>query len=182
SAGVPVVLLDLPGDDDRDGPARRGLERQLAARPAAFMDPDRARLIEIGNTEDHLERLASCDWVVEAIIEQVEPKRALYARLEQVLPETTIVTSNTSGIPMHQLLEGRSERFRRRFLGTHFFNPPRYLHLLELIPTSETDPRCWLQSSRSVPASWGRERSSPVTFPASSATGSASTACSRQSG
>lgn len=140
SAGVPVVLLDLPGDDDRDGPARRGLERQLAARPAAFMDPDRARLIEIGNTEDHLERLASCDWVVEAIIEQVEPKRALYARLEQVLPETTIVTSNTSGIPMHQLLEGRSERFRRRFLGTHFFNPPRYLHLLELIPTSETDP------------------------------------------
>ena len=140
SAGVPVVLLDIPGDDDRDGPARRGLERQLAARPAAFMDPDRARLIEIGNTEDDLERLASCDWVVEAIIEQVEPKRALFARLEQVLPETTIVTSNTSGIPMHQLLEGRSERFRRRFLGTHFFNPPRYLHLLELIPTFETDP------------------------------------------
>ncbi|MDI3340309.1 MAG: 3-hydroxyacyl-CoA dehydrogenase NAD-binding domain-containing protein [Sphaerobacter sp.] len=140
SAGVPVVLLDIPGEEDRNGPAQRGLERQLKARPAAFMDPDRARLIEIGNTEDDLARLAECDWVIEAIIEQLEPKRALYARLEEVLPETTIVTSNTSGIPMRELLEGRGERFRRRFLGTHFFNPPRYLHLLELIPTPDTDP------------------------------------------
>jgi 3-hydroxyacyl-CoA dehydrogenase len=143
SAGVPVVLLDVPGgadDRDRNGPAKRGLDRALKARPEAFMDRDRASLISIGNTDDDLGRLADCDWVIEAIIEQLEPKRALYERLEGVLAPTAIVSSNTSGIPMHQLIEGRSDSFRRRFLGTHFFNPPRYLRLLELIPTEETDP------------------------------------------
>jgi len=140
SAGVPVVLLDIPGQEDRNGPAKKGLERALKARPAAFMDKDLARYIEIGNTEDDLEKLRDCDWVVEAIVEKPEPKQALYARLEAILKPTAIVSSNTSGIPMRILLEGRSESFRRRFLGTHFFNPPRYLHLLELIPTPETDP------------------------------------------
>lgn len=140
SAGVPAVLLDVPGPEDRDAPARRGLEAALKSKPASFMDPACAALVEIGNTEDHLGRLAACDWVVEAIIEQPEPKRALYARLEAVLRPDAIVTTNTSGIPMRILTEGRSEAFRRRFLGTHFFNPPRYLHLLELIPTPDTDP------------------------------------------
>ncbi|HET7036381.1 MAG TPA: 3-hydroxyacyl-CoA dehydrogenase/enoyl-CoA hydratase family protein [Thermomicrobiaceae bacterium] len=141
SAGVPAVLLDIPGDEsDRDAPARRGLERALKARPAAFMDPARVKLIELGNTEDDLGTLAGCDWVVEAIVEQLEPKRALYARLEALLKPETIVTSNTSGIPMALLTEGRGETFRKHFFGTHFFNPPRYLHLLELIPTPETDP------------------------------------------
>ncbi|BCZ86792.1 3-hydroxyacyl-CoA dehydrogenase [Thermus thermophilus] len=141
SAGIPVVLLDIPGKEDRNEHAKRGLERALKARPAAFMDPERARYVEIGNTEDDLEKLKDCDWVVEAIIEKPEPKQALYARLEGLLKPTAIVSSNTSGIPMRILLEGRSEGFRRRFLGTHFFNPPRYLHLLELIPTPETDPK-----------------------------------------
>ncbi|BFH76006.1 3-hydroxyacyl-CoA dehydrogenase/enoyl-CoA hydratase family protein [Thermus thermophilus] len=141
SAGIPVVLLDIPGKEDRNEYAKRGLERALKARPAAFMDPERARYVEIGNTEDDLEKLKDCDWVVEAIIEKPEPKQALYARLEGLLKPTAIVSSNTSGIPMRILLEGRSEGFRRRFLGTHFFNPPRYLHLLELIPTPETDPK-----------------------------------------
>ena len=140
SAGIPVVLLDIPGKEDRNEYAKRGLERALKARPAAFMDPERARYVEIGNTEDDLEKLRDCDWVVEAIVEKPEPKQALYARLESLLKPTAIVSSNTSGIPMRVLLEGRSEGFRRRFLGTHFFNPPRYLHLLELIPTPETDP------------------------------------------
>ncbi len=140
SAGIPVVLLDVPGEKDRNEFAKRGLERALKAKPPAFMDPDRARYIEIGNTEDDLEKLKDCDWVIEAIIEKPEPKQALYARLEALLPPHTVVSSNTSGIPMRILLEGRSPGFRRRFLGTHFFNPPRYLHLLELIPTPETDP------------------------------------------
>ncbi len=139
SAGIPVTLLDVPAAaSDRNALARGGIERARKARPAAFMDPDRASLIEIGNTEDDLERLAACDLVVEAIIEQLEPKRALYSRLESLLPATTIVASNTSGIPMSHLLEGRAAAFRSRFLGMHFFNPPRYLHLLELIPTTET--------------------------------------------
>ncbi|ADR36390.1 3-hydroxyacyl-CoA dehydrogenase [Oceanithermus profundus DSM 14977] len=140
SAGVPVVLLDIPGKDDPLEFVKRGLERAKKARPAAFMRKDRAALITIGNTRDDLELLGDVDWVIEAIIEKLEPKQELYARLEEVLPEHAIVSSNTSGIPMKALLEGRSDRFKKRFLGTHFFNPPRYLHLLEIIPTPHTDP------------------------------------------
>jgi 3-hydroxyacyl-CoA dehydrogenase len=132
-------MLDIPGSGpDRNAPARAGIERAKKSKPAAFMDSSRAAAIDIGNTEDDLAKLASCDLVLEAIIEQPAPKRALYERLEQLLPEHTIVASNTSGIPMTTLLEGRSRSFRERFLGMHFFNPPRYLHLLELIPTAET--------------------------------------------
>lgn len=128
SAGVPVVLLDLPGERERLEVVKRGLRQALEARPPAFLDPDCARLITLGTTEDDLAHLASCDWVIEAIVEQPEPKRALFAKLEGILGPNTIVSSNTSGIPIYQLAEGRSPDFRRRFLGTHFFNPPRYLH------------------------------------------------------
>ncbi len=138
SAGLPVVLLDIPGDPDRNGVARGALQRALKAKPAPFMEASRAALITTGNTEDHLHLLADCDWIVEAIIEQVAPKRALFERLEALRKPTAIVASNTSGIPMQLLLEGRSAGFRAHFLGTHFFNPPRYLHLLELIPTPDT--------------------------------------------
>lgn len=142
SAGVPVVLLDVPGpaDGDRSAPARDGVQRQLKAKPAAFMDPARAHLVRTGNTEDHLELLADCDWIVEAIIEQPAPKQALFARLEAIVQPHAIVASNTSGIPMRVLTEGRSARFKERFLGTHFFSPVRYMHLLELIPGEETSP------------------------------------------
>ncbi|MGH7124716.1 MAG: 3-hydroxyacyl-CoA dehydrogenase family protein, partial [Stellaceae bacterium] len=138
---IHVLLLDVPGKgDNRDAVAHGGLERAKKSKPAAFMDPDRAAAISIGNTDDDLEGLAGCDLVIEAIIEQLEPKQALYTRLESLLPEHTIVASNTSSIPMANLLEGRGQSFRGRFLGMHFFNPPRYLHLLELIPTADTAP------------------------------------------
>jgi 3-hydroxyacyl-CoA dehydrogenase len=141
SAGIPVVLLDIAGgEEDRSGPAKAGLERARKARPAAFMDPARASLITVGNLDDHLEMLRDVDLVLEAIIEQPGPKQALYARLEPLLKATTIVASNTSGIPMQVLTEGRSPRFKQHFLGMHFFNPPRYLHLLEIIPTADTLP------------------------------------------
>jgi 3-hydroxyacyl-CoA dehydrogenase len=141
SAGIPVVLLDVAAPEgDRNFPAKAGLERAKKARPAAFMDVARAAAITIGNLDDSLELLSDCDLVLEAIIEQPEPKQALYARLEPLLKPTAIVASNTSGIPMHVLVEGRSERFKQHFLGMHFFNPPRYLHLLELIPTADTTP------------------------------------------
>src|SRR5947209_12087994 len=104
SAGVPVVLLDIPAKEgDPNAPAKKGLERQLKSRPPAFMDPDRAALIRVGNTRDDLRMLADCDLVVEAIIEQLEPKRELYSRLESVISPNAIVASNTSGIPMQQL-------------------------------------------------------------------------------
>ncbi|MFL5613164.1 MAG: 3-hydroxyacyl-CoA dehydrogenase/enoyl-CoA hydratase family protein [Gemmatimonadaceae bacterium] len=139
SAGVPVVLLDVPGpDNDKNSVVRQGLERAKKARPAAFMDVDRAALIQIGNTVDDLARLAECDLIIEAIIEQPAPKRELYARLEPLLRDDVIIATNTSGIPMRVLTEGRSQTFRSNFLGMHFFNPPRYLHLLEIIPTPDT--------------------------------------------
>ena len=138
SAGLPVVLLDIPGEPDRNGVARGAVQRALKAKPAPFMDPARSASIVTGNSEDHLELLADCDWIVEAIIEQMEPKQALFARLESVRKAGSIVASNTSGIPMRLLTEGRSDAFKAHFLGTHFFNPPRYLHLLELIPTADT--------------------------------------------
>lgn len=140
SAGLPVVLLDVPADGDRNALARNAVQRALKARPAPLMDPARASLITTGNTADHLELLRACDWVIEAIVERPEPKRELFARLEALLPQTTVVSSNTSGIPIRALAEGRGEDFRRRFLGTHFFNPVRYLHLLEIIPTHDTSP------------------------------------------
>jgi 3-hydroxyacyl-CoA dehydrogenase len=141
SAGIPVVLLDIPAEKgDRNAIARAGLERAKKAKPAAFMDPARAASVTVGNTEDDLGKLADCDLVIEAIIEQVTPKRDLYAKLERLLPAHSIIASNTSGIPMRELLEGRGAAFRARFLGMHFFNPPRYLHLLEIIPTGETSP------------------------------------------
>lgn len=142
SAGLPVVLLDIPGADDakspdRSKPARDGLERARKAKPAAFLDASAVARIATGNTADHLGLLADCSWIVEAIIEKPKPKQELFAKLETIAPDA-IVTSNTSGIPMSILLEGRGKRFRERFLGTHYFNPPRYMHLLELIPTPET--------------------------------------------
>ncbi|MBX6754606.1 MAG: enoyl-CoA hydratase/isomerase family protein [Thermorudis peleae] len=140
SVGIPVVLLDVPGTGQRLEVVQRGLRRALEARPPAFYDPARAALITLGTIDDDLSRLAECDWIVEAIIEQPEPKQALFAKLESIVHPKAIVSSNTSGIPIHILAEGRGEAFRRRFLGTHFFNPPRYLHLLEIIPLPETDP------------------------------------------
>ena len=144
SAGIPVVLLDIPGSDDprspdRSAPAKKGLEKAIKGKPAAFLDSEKSSLVAIGNTADHLTLLADCDWIVEVIIEQPKPKQELFAKLEQIAPGA-IVTSNTSGIPMSVLLQGRSPKFRKQFCGTHYFNPPRYMHLLEIIPTPETAP------------------------------------------
>ena len=135
NAGLVVDLLDL----DQEA-VQGGFERMLAARPAALASPSLADRIRLGTLEDDLDRLGSADWVVEAVVERLEPKRELLARVEKVAGPDAVVSSNTSGLPLASLAEGRSEDFRRRFLGTHFFNPPRYLKLVELIPTADTDP------------------------------------------
>ncbi|WP_291426755.1 3-hydroxyacyl-CoA dehydrogenase/enoyl-CoA hydratase family protein [Deinococcus sp.] len=142
NAGIPVLLLDivLPDKPDRNFLVKAGVERALKARPAAFMDPDCARLIEVGNLEDDLKKLKDCDWVLEAIIEKLDAKKDLWAKVEPIAKKTAIISSNSSGIPMHLQIEGRGEDFGRRFVGAHFFNPPRYLHLLEIIPTDKTAP------------------------------------------
>ena len=144
NAGVPTLLLDVPGHDgDRLAIVRAGLERARKARPAAFMDADPAAqetLLTLGNTEDDLEQLQGVDWVVEAIIEKPGAKRALWERVHAAAGPHTIFCSNSSGIPMHVQSEGRSADFKSRFLGAHFYNPPRWLYLLELIPTADTSP------------------------------------------
>jgi 3-hydroxyacyl-CoA dehydrogenase len=140
SAGFPVVLLDVPDPADRNARARSGVDRALKSRPPGFLDPSAAARITIGNIEDDLELLKQCNWIVEAIIERPEPKRELFARIEPLRRPNAVVTSNTSGIPIHTLCTGRGEAFRQHFFGTHFFNPVRHLHLLELIPTADTLP------------------------------------------
>lgn len=142
NVGIPSLLLDIvPGNaQDRNIIARTGLDKTLKAKPAAFYSKRNASLITIGNVEDDLSKLTDVDWIIEAVIERPDIKQALYNQVETVLAPDTIITSNTSGLPAHMLLEGRSETFKRHFLITHFFNPVRYMHLLELVPTDYTDP------------------------------------------
>jgi len=143
NVGIPSLLLDIVPPDagkDRDKVARVGLEKALKARPAAFYSKRAASLVTIGNIEDDLEELADVDWIIEAVVERLDIKHALYTKIEQVLTPGTIITSNTSGLPAHMLTEGRSADFRRHFLITHFFNPVRYMRLLELVPNVDTDP------------------------------------------
>jgi 3-hydroxyacyl-CoA dehydrogenase len=143
NAGLEVDLLDIAPDERDAGKndvVQAGFDRMRAARPAALMSERVAGRISLGNFEDDLDRIAGADWVLEAIIERLEPKRELMQRVESIAREDAIISSNTSGIPLHQIADGRGEGFRRRFLGTHFFNPPRYLKLLEIIPTGDTDP------------------------------------------
>jgi 3-hydroxyacyl-CoA dehydrogenase len=135
NASVPTRLLDLTADI-----ARQGLERARALKPDPFFTPDAVRLITIGGFDRDLARIAEADVIVEAIVEQLDVKRALLERVDAARRPGSIVTSNTSGIPIAALAEGRSDNFRRHWLGTHFFNPPRYLRLLEIIPTADTDP------------------------------------------
>jgi 3-hydroxyacyl-CoA dehydrogenase len=135
NAGLAVDLLDLDAEA-----VQGGFERMLAARPAALASPRLAERIRLGSFEEDFDRVAGADWVVEAVVERLEPKRELFARVEKVAGPAAVVSSNTSGLPLHSVAEGRSDDFRRRFLGTHFFNPPRYLKLVELIPTADTDP------------------------------------------
>ncbi|MDQ3821129.1 MAG: 3-hydroxyacyl-CoA dehydrogenase, partial [Acidobacteriota bacterium] len=117
-----------------------GLEAAKKAKPAAFFTNDLAALVSVGNIDDDLAKLKDCDLIIEAVVENLEIKRKLYERVEQFRRPGTVVASNTSGIPIRQLAEGRSEDFRAHFLGVHFFNPPRYLHLVEIIRTEWTKP------------------------------------------
>src|SRR6266567_4305686 len=143
NVGIPSLLLDIVPPDagkDRDKIARTGLEKALKARPAAFYSQRFAKLVTTGNIEDDLPALAGVDWIIEAVVERLDIKQQLYTKLEQVMKPGAIITSNTSGLPVHLLTGGRSADFRRHFLITHFFNPVRYMRLLEIVPGVDTDP------------------------------------------
>jgi 3-hydroxyacyl-CoA dehydrogenase len=156
NASLPCLLLDiipkkLTPDEEAKGLgldsrqvrnrlARAGLDAALKSRPAAFFVPEAARLVTIGNLEDDLAALKDCDWIIEAVMEDLAVKRSLLEKIQAVRSPGAIVSSNTSGISISSLSAGFNEEFRRHFLGAHFFNPPRYLHLLEIIPTPQTLP------------------------------------------
>lgn len=148
NAGIPVLLLDIVppklGEAERasrsarDAIAAGALDKLKKARPAAFTHVRNAALISIGNFDDDLDQVAGCDLIVEAIIERLDVKRALFTKLDALLTGDTIIASNTSGLRIADMLEGRSQRFREHFLVTHFFNPPRYMKLLELVAGPDT--------------------------------------------
>jgi 3-hydroxyacyl-CoA dehydrogenase len=145
NAGLRVHLLDMPaavdsaGKGDRNALVTAAFNRATKQSPPIFFSDKGIHRIELGNYEDHFDRLADVDWVIEAVIENLEIKQQLMARLDGVVKADAVISSNTSGLPIHEIVAGCSEHFRQQFLGTHFFNPPRYLKLLELIPTVDTD-------------------------------------------
>jgi 3-hydroxyacyl-CoA dehydrogenase len=143
NAGVPSYLFDIV-PPDADGPARNkiaaaGLDAAKKSKPAAFMEPSLARFVTVGNFEDDLQKVAEVDWIIEAVVENLEIKRSLLRKVEAIRKPGTIVTTNTSGLPVGKIAEGFSNDFRWAWFGTHFFNPPRYMRLLEIIPTPEAD-------------------------------------------
>lgn len=154
--GVPVLLLDivprelLPEEEKKgltlDSPAVRNrlvnaaLQAAVTSNPSPVYRKTDAKRVTTGNFDDNLKDIAQCDWVIEVVVERLDIKRALYEKVEKVRRPGSLITSNTSGIPIHLLAEGRSEDFKKHFAGTHFFNPPRYLKLLEIIPTPDTAP------------------------------------------
>ena len=147
--GVQVLLLDMVPAEAKDGTnkAQRNkivndsLQAALKSNPSPVYTKDAVKRITTGNFDDNLKDIATCDWTIEVVVERLDIKKSLYEKLEQFRKPGTLITSNTSGIPIHLLSEGRSEDFRKNFCGTHFFNPPRYLRLLEIIPTPDTDPQ-----------------------------------------
>ncbi|NOT36378.1 MAG: 3-hydroxyacyl-CoA dehydrogenase/enoyl-CoA hydratase family protein [Saprospiraceae bacterium] len=139
--GFKVLLLDLASEgSDKNKIARESLDRCLANKPSNIFHKKFRSNITTGNFDEDLKSIKDSDWILEAIVENLEIKKSLYEKIESFRRPGTLITSNTSGIPIHLLAEGRSEDFKKCFLGTHFFNPPRYLRLLEIIPTSYTNP------------------------------------------
>jgi 3-hydroxyacyl-CoA dehydrogenase len=135
NAGIPSDLLDVTTEA-----AAKGIQTAIKQKPGAFFLDSSAAFVTPGNFDEHLDRVAKADWIIEAVTEKLDIKRSLWIRVEPLRRTNAIVSTNTSGIPLRQISQGFSAEFRRHFLGTHFFNPPRYLHLLELIPGVDTDP------------------------------------------
>lgn len=144
--GVPVLLLDIqPKQEEgkKHNPnqiVNDALAAALKSNPSPVYTKDVAKKITTGNFDDNMKDIATCDWVIEVVVERLDIKQQVYEKVEQYRKPGTLITSNTSGIPIHLLSQGRSEDFKKHFCGTHFFNPPRYLRLLEIIPTPDTEP------------------------------------------
>jgi 3-hydroxyacyl-CoA dehydrogenase len=142
NAGLTVHLLDIAAaTGNKNAVVEAAFKKGLKLSPPIFFTDKTAHRVTLGNFDEHFDRLADADWVIEAVVEKLDIKQQLMARLEQVVRDDAVISTNTSGLPIHEIIRDRSKAFRARFLGTHFFNPPRYLKLLELIPTGDTDPQ-----------------------------------------
>jgi len=149
-AGIEVLLLDIVppnlSEEEKNDPAKRnmfannGLTNALMAQPPLFYSKKDATLISTGNLDDDFDRLSECDWICEVVVENLKIKQSLFEKIEKIRKKDSIITSNTSGLPLSKISEGRSLDFKKHFMGTHFFNPVRWMHLLELIPGKDTDP------------------------------------------
>ncbi len=141
--GLEVLMLDIvPAGEgnDRNQIGKAALQIALKAKPAPFYDQKFASRITVGNFDDDFPKIKDCDWIIEVVVERLDIKKQIFEKVEKYRAPGSLVTSNTSGIPIHLMAEGRSEDFKKHFLGTHFFNPVRYMRLLEIIPTPDTDP------------------------------------------
>ena len=154
--GLEVLLLDIVPREPNEAEQKKGLtldsppirnrivndsfQTAIKSRPAPLYDESFASRVTLGNFDDDLSKIADYDWVIEVVVENLDIKKQLFEKVEQYRKPGTLITTNTSGIPINLMLEGRSEDFQKHFCGTHFFNPPRYLRLLEIIPSSKTDP------------------------------------------
>ncbi|MBB6453473.1 3-hydroxyacyl-CoA dehydrogenase [Salirhabdus euzebyi] len=154
--GIPTLMLDIVPRDVTDDEQKKGLtledavvrnrisaiskQKLLKQKPSPITSKKSLDLIEVGNMDDHMERLQEVDWIIEVVVENLDIKQKVFANVDKYRKEGSIVSSNTSGISVEDMVEGRSDDFKKHFLGTHFFNPPRYLKLLEVIPTKHTDP------------------------------------------
>jgi len=146
--GIQVVLLDMVPKDaaestkpgERNKLVNDALSAAIKSNPSPVYTKDVVKKITTGNFDDNMKDIASCDWIIEVVVERLDIKKMIYDKVEQFRRTGTLVTSNTSGIPIHMMAEGRSEDFKKNFCGSHFFNPPRYLRLLEIIPAPYTDP------------------------------------------
>jgi 3-hydroxyacyl-CoA dehydrogenase len=158
NAGIPVVLLDIvpKNADSRNALTEKAIEKQLSAKPPGFVHKNKARLVTCGNLEDDLNELKDCDWIIEAVLEKLEVKQDVYRKIDAVRKAGSVISSNTSTLPIHELTEGFPDAFKQDFMITHFFNPPRFMRLLEAVPGPQTRREAYDAITRFADISLGK--------------------------
>jgi 3-hydroxyacyl-CoA dehydrogenase len=157
NAGIPVVLLDIvPKEGGRSSLTEKAIERQLANKPPGFVHKDRAKLVTCGNLEDDLKKLSECDWIIEAVLEKLEVKQDVYRKIDSVRKPGSVISSNTSTLPIHELMKGLPDAFAKDFMITHFFNPPRFMRLLEVVRGEKTRTDAFEAISRFADVTLGK--------------------------
>jgi len=158
NAGYPVVLLDIvkPGEKNRNALTEGAVEKQLGGKPPGFVHKNKAKLVTCGNLEDNLDLLKDCDWIIEAVLEKLEVKQEVYRKIDKTRKAGSVVSSNTSTLPIHELIKGLPAAFAKDFMITHFFNPPRFMRLLEVVKGTDTRADAFAAISQFADVSLGK--------------------------